>query len=224
MIEWLGEWLKDIILIVLLASFVDLLLPNSEVQRYARIILGLLIILVILTPIIEIFDSDYSKSILTNFFENEIYNEDSASTMQSYESIEEIGLEKYQDKVLEESTANIQKELSMILNSRMSIQIKDISLDAEVVEDVWQINKLIIYAIKTEEQTKKDSNIASNADDIKNVENVRVNDIDIVTGSSNKEAENDKENEIIKEIKKIIFEEWNITEDKIVVYLDLYTK
>lgn len=67
MIEWLGEWLKDIILIVLLASFVDLLLPNSEVQRYARIILGLLIILVILTPIIEIFDSDYSKSILTNF-------------------------------------------------------------------------------------------------------------------------------------------------------------
>ena len=51
MITWLSAWLKEIILAVMLAAFVDMLLPSSSFQRYVKTVLSLFILLVILQPI-----------------------------------------------------------------------------------------------------------------------------------------------------------------------------
>jgi stage III sporulation protein AF len=53
--DWLGGWLKTIIMAVLLASFVDLLLPNNKMQRYVKTVMSLFILLTLLTPILELF-------------------------------------------------------------------------------------------------------------------------------------------------------------------------
>lgn len=55
MIDWLSAWLKQIILVVLLASFVDLLLPNNAFQRYVKTVLGLFILLTLLSPLLSLF-------------------------------------------------------------------------------------------------------------------------------------------------------------------------
>lgn len=55
MIAWLSEWLKQIILVILLAAFVDLLMPNNGLQRYVRTVLGLFILLTLLSPIFNLF-------------------------------------------------------------------------------------------------------------------------------------------------------------------------
>lgn len=49
----LTEWIKNIIFVVLFASFLELLLPNSSMQRFVRVIMGLFIMLAILNPIID---------------------------------------------------------------------------------------------------------------------------------------------------------------------------
>jgi stage III sporulation protein AF len=53
--DWLGGWLKTIIMVILLASFVDLLLPNNKMQRYVKTVMSLFILLTLLTPILELF-------------------------------------------------------------------------------------------------------------------------------------------------------------------------
>jgi stage III sporulation protein AF len=61
MIGWLSGWLKEIVLIILLASFVDLLLPNNSFQRYVRTVLGLFIILALLTPFLTLFRQHWDE-------------------------------------------------------------------------------------------------------------------------------------------------------------------
>ncbi|MEV5028558.1 stage III sporulation protein AF [Paenibacillus sp. LPE1-1-1.1] len=58
MIAWLSDWLRDIIAVILLAVFVELLLPNRAMQRYARLVIGLFILLTILSPILKLIQSD----------------------------------------------------------------------------------------------------------------------------------------------------------------------
>ncbi|CAM4522850.1 stage III sporulation protein AF [Paenibacillus endophyticus] len=58
MVAWLSDWLRDIIAVILLAVFVELLLPNKAMQRYARLVVGLFILLTILSPILKLIQSD----------------------------------------------------------------------------------------------------------------------------------------------------------------------
>ncbi|QHW30285.1 stage III sporulation protein AF [Paenibacillus rhizovicinus] len=63
MLDWLAVWLQQIIAVVLLAGFIDLLLPNKGMQRYVRLVAGLIILLTILTPIIRVLQGDFSAKL-----------------------------------------------------------------------------------------------------------------------------------------------------------------
>lgn len=52
---WLTLWLKKIILLVLLAAFLDLILPNTSLQRYVKMVMGLILLLTIISPIFSLF-------------------------------------------------------------------------------------------------------------------------------------------------------------------------
>lgn len=54
MVAAVSIWIKDIILVVLFATFMELLLPNSSMQRFIRVIIGLFIMLTILNPVLDI--------------------------------------------------------------------------------------------------------------------------------------------------------------------------
>lgn len=53
MVAVFTSWIKSIIFVVLFASFLELLLPSSSMQRFIRVIMGLFIMLAILNPIID---------------------------------------------------------------------------------------------------------------------------------------------------------------------------
>ena len=51
------DWVRNIVMVVLFASFLELLLPSSGMQRFVRVIMGLLILLAILGPVVDILQS-----------------------------------------------------------------------------------------------------------------------------------------------------------------------
>ncbi len=59
-IEAVTVWIKSIIYVVLFASFLELLLPNSSMQRFIRVIMGLFILLAILNPVIGVLETKLS--------------------------------------------------------------------------------------------------------------------------------------------------------------------
>jgi len=58
MMAMLILWLKKIILLVLLATFLDLLLPSGTYSKYVKLVMGLLILLALLSPILNLFRKD----------------------------------------------------------------------------------------------------------------------------------------------------------------------
>ncbi|MEH7237021.1 stage III sporulation protein AF [Bacillus sp. JJ1562] len=63
-LSFIAEWITNIILFILLATIVDMLLPNSSMQKYVKMVTGLLLILIILTPLFSLFKSDLDQALL----------------------------------------------------------------------------------------------------------------------------------------------------------------
>ena len=57
--EFIKEWVTNIILFILLATVIDMLLPNSNMQKYTKMVIGLLLITIILSPILKLISSDF---------------------------------------------------------------------------------------------------------------------------------------------------------------------
>ncbi|UGB29435.1 stage III sporulation protein AF [Metabacillus sp. B2-18] len=64
--SFLTEWITNIIVFILLAVVIDLLLPNSSMQKYAKMVISLLLIIVIINPIFKIFSADMND-VLNDF-------------------------------------------------------------------------------------------------------------------------------------------------------------
>ncbi|WP_413308920.1 stage III sporulation protein AF [Bacillus sp. 1P10SD] len=61
--EFLTEWVTNIILFILLATVIDMLLPNSSLQKYTKMVTGLLLIAIILTPIFKLISKDFETTL-----------------------------------------------------------------------------------------------------------------------------------------------------------------
>jgi stage III sporulation protein AF len=106
---WLGEWLQPIIILVLLATFLHLLLPNPSLGRYVKLVMGLLIILAILSPILQLFHHklDLAELALATHVSPE------AKVMASLDQIQESSqqLQHVQGKLVEKQTAHAVEQM-----------------------------------------------------------------------------------------------------------------
>ncbi|MBP1962099.1 stage III sporulation protein AF [Paenibacillus aceris] len=57
--DWLAGWLKTVIMVIMLATFVDLLLPSNTMQRYVKTVMSLFILLTLLTPVLQLFQKNW---------------------------------------------------------------------------------------------------------------------------------------------------------------------
>jgi stage III sporulation protein AF len=99
MMELISDWLRQIVLLVLIATFIDLLLPNHSMDRYVKLVMGLLIILAILSPVFSLIRKDWDVSALA--FRN---GGTDVQDMTSLESIRRHGemLGRTQDQLIKE--------------------------------------------------------------------------------------------------------------------------
>lgn len=65
--NWLGQWLKEITMIMLLVTFIDLLLPNRSMQRYVKLMLSLIILLTLLSPVLKLYDIKIAKQLASKW-------------------------------------------------------------------------------------------------------------------------------------------------------------
>lgn len=62
LLDALSDIVKNVAIIILLTTFLDMLLPNNSMQRFIKVVMGLFIMLAILNPVISLFTEDYELS------------------------------------------------------------------------------------------------------------------------------------------------------------------
>ena len=71
-------------MVILLAAFIDLLLPNRTMQRYVKLMMSLIILLILLSPVIKLFDAKLTDELA------EEWEKASADSPAVYESLTTI--------------------------------------------------------------------------------------------------------------------------------------
>jgi len=51
--DFLRSWIRNLILIILLAHFIEMLLPDNELRKYVKVVVGFFVMLAILTPVFK---------------------------------------------------------------------------------------------------------------------------------------------------------------------------
>lgn len=121
--DFITEWITNIILFVLIATVIDLLLPNTSMQKYTKMVAGLLLIAIILSPILKLLSNDLESAL------------SSIPTMKSNE-------EKNIENLIDLQKKEIQASTHAYILEEMAVQ-----LQADVEEELMEQHGVVITNI-----------------------------------------------------------------------------
>lgn len=61
------EWVRNIVICLLVISLIYQLLPDSDYKKYMRVCAGLILIVVVMTPVLKLFGADLQLSYFLDF-------------------------------------------------------------------------------------------------------------------------------------------------------------
>ncbi|WP_183040891.1 stage III sporulation protein AF [Salipaludibacillus neizhouensis] len=101
----INSWIANIILLILFATILELMLPNSSTHRYVKLVIGLMILVAMLQPVISIFQEDPEKVLeeLVQF---------------------ETGVEEDQSILKELEKTDIESESLAYISEKVAVQLK----------------------------------------------------------------------------------------------------
>lgn len=126
----ISQWVKNLIFIVLITTFLQLFLPENNMRSYVRVVMGFFIIMILISPLKIIFNQDYD-TIYRVLPEQNINN--------SWEQIKERG------EKIEESNQYIlndyyQERVSGRIRSIVDLYFPDYQKGIEVeINDYYQL-------------------------------------------------------------------------------------
>jgi stage III sporulation protein AF len=218
MISFIGEWIKHIVLLILMATFLDLILPNSSMRKYVKLVVGFLLILLILTPILHLFKYDQDR--LFQKIDQMMQEENKPLTLQLER--EKGKLKKQQEEaIFNEVSEKWSEEIKTGVESEFQLTVQHITLEMETKEDGVSIKELRLQLEEENaivEDKKENTRMVSSSSQVREVEPVQPVNIHI-TNSSKKLEQDEKlsvqQKKIQEEVLAYLVEQWNISVDKI---------
>lgn len=193
LIETLKAWVVNITIAVFFTSAVEMILPDNNMKKYAKFVLGLLLIVVIITPLIKVFDKNF-----------DFYSYSNKAISYVDDNSKDGELKKYKDINILNTSKNFEKNLEdeCIINLEEAYPENKYNADVEVIYDnksgVFNINKVEIGVIDKGIKKVKKIDIS--------VKSVAAPKGDIVYGEQG------------EKIKKTLSSKFQISEDIITVY------
>lgn len=162
--EFISSWVQGIIVAVIIATIIEMILPNGNSKKYIKIVIGVYIIFNIISPIINKFTGnklDFSSIIDINKYEEEIA---------TYE-VNPKGLEQNNNSNIKEVyILNFKKTLKAKIEEKGYI-VNSIYIDLEDTEE-YEI-KSVNLTISKKQNTKDNENISNAVNKIETV-NIQV--------------------------------------------------
>lgn len=198
----LTEWVTNIILFILLATIIDLLLPSSSMQKYAKMIIGLLLMLIILTPVFSIFKVNVDK-LFTAINSSSISQENSSKNL--------LDLKKKE----------IQASQDAYILEQMAVQLEEGVKEELVKEYGVEVSGVEVH-MKDEKGEKSFENISSISLSVQPKENkhtASVSEVEVVSINTSEPIKKEKteNDEKLKKVQSFLSKKWDMNKKQIIV-------
>ncbi|MCP3738530.1 stage III sporulation protein AF [Rossellomorea sp. BNER] len=194
--NYLTEWITNIIIFVLLATVIDMLLPSSSMQKYTKIVTGLILITIILTPLFKLLSTDFEKAIGAIHFEGQV---ESASVENSIEMKKKEIQASQRAYILEQMAVQMKQDVEKEMIERFDKEIVDIKIKATDFENLPESIEQVAVVLS-------ESNSPSAVATIQPIE---------VNSEKNTQKEPD-----VKDISSLLSKQWNVPNDKLVIEVE----
>lgn len=145
LLKIIGEIVRQVALIAILAGLLEMMLPQRSMSRYVRLVLGLFILVAILSPLAESFSRGEVLDVIAWDLRPQSVEVGSASPAQTWATAsEEAALEIFRKRVASQMRALI----SLIPG------VKTAEVEVEVEQDKSQIGKIlgVVVTVKLAEE------------------------------------------------------------------------
>lgn len=197
----LASWIQQLIVAVILATLLDLLLPNNTMQRYVRFVMGLMILTIILSPLFSLLKNDWSPE---QWF---ALSDEVSGELESLSEIEHKveNLNKVQEALIRE---NVQSRMERALGEAVERQFAVTVSDATVLLSGEQIDRVTLNAVRS--QLK-----APSAGSTPEVEEVRRVEIAIPEKKEETSGRGKIDRPLAQKIQRWIASQWELDETKV---------
>lgn len=187
MVNWLNSWAQRIIIVVIICTIIEMILPEGKNKKYIKIVIGIYVVFTIISPIISKINGS-EKIDLEKYLNINIDTEtiDVSSNVDTNKYIEEVYIEKLKTDI-KTKLLSINYETEKI---NLEIETKDDNTYGSILNLTVMVNK------KSEEEKKT----------------IKINKVII---SENSEKTSNLTQEEINEIKKYLAQIYQIDEGKI---------
>jgi stage III sporulation protein AF len=201
-VEFIKEWVTNIILFVLFATMIDMLLPSSRFQKYTKMVTGLLLIAIILTPIFNLLTRDFDD-MMDGISNLEITGENRINNSMDLQKNE---IQASQDAyILKQMTVQLKEDANEELMDQYGLAITNIDLvvDAENQRPFPENIQKMVLQLAQSEQTEEAVEV---------VQSVEIN--------TNQPLPTETENENNDEVKQLLSKKWDIEEKVIELQIE----
>lgn len=174
MIEIIKNWIISVVTAVIFMVLVDMLLPSNSMKKYAKITTGLIVIIIILTPVFKLFDRNVSMETYVSKYMEDLEKKDT-----DFQNIElKSKVEKQRMDVFKSNLIKaIEKEIFYSTGKRYEINsinvnedndsyeyTKITSIELKQKEDdgkVKRVEKIVISQHQGEQEAQKDERVVN---------------------------------------------------------------
>ncbi|GAB3052179.1 stage III sporulation protein AF [Virgibacillus ainsalahensis] len=198
--DMLIQWVTQIILFLLLAAIIDLLIPATDMKKYIKLVVGLILILLLLQPIFYVFNINIEQTLKTSI--SRLTEADTDN-----ESVENL---------IEMQKSEIEGSQDAYILEQMAVQLTDIAKDPLMEEyhaEIMNIN----FLFSSEEDYTFDSleEVIVYLQEIEDGEGA-VSLVDDVVINTDEQA-TDEEGQDTEEIQRLLREVWELDNKKITI-------
>ncbi len=194
MIEFLKSWIITICIAVFFTTAVQMILPDGTIKKYCNFVLGLIVFIVMLNPIVKLFNNNLDINSLIK--SSTTFIEENTNTKEDYE--------KYRNENMSNTMNNFKKKLEkqFVNDLEGSFEGDKYKADIQVTYDE-DANLFVINNV----------DIGINDGNVERVKKIQIGDDSIAV---------DNQNEIdvtkVKDVKDFVSSKYNIEKNKINVY------
>lgn len=193
--SFLTGWVTNIIIFIILATIMDMLLPNTAMRKYAKMVIGLLLITVLLSPIFKLLSTDVDKLIEAAMSMNVEETGNMENLIDSKKKEIQAVTSAY---ILEEVAAQLKTDGEEELINRYNFAFEHIEVSLTTLDNPVIPNDIAVISVI----------LSENTDDV--IETVQLVDIDT-------KKSNSYQSEQAEDIKQFLATQWGIDAEQIEV-------
>ncbi|WP_413379797.1 stage III sporulation protein AF [Alkalihalobacillus sp. 1P02AB] len=205
------EWLTNIILLILLATILELILPKNALQKYVKMVVGLLLLIVLLQPLFSIFTQDFDEWLFTIASESEFQEKSIEESINLQKKEIELGQSAY---ISEQMAFLLTEQVDAHLEQSYSLKISEIEFELKenhlmdrlpTVDDIAFIRAHIDHIVDAE------------SGELPEVKEVALVKIDTSTPLDLEKDLEEAEDPILEDVKEDLAKSWEVPKETLSV-------